>query len=195
MQTGVTGASKEIFVVDFDRTGVTGANKEIFVVDFDTLFTIGSEIFISLVLPLWQGHRIDAQCTHDYKIDSPSTEEVPHQDTPTVQPPPQKMILAALSKEPEFDQLLSERSNVMETSQSWRRCGSACAELHAQLGQVQLNLVKAQMLCDKVCRIFSSCDFSNCKLLFSHLLLHPEIPNIEMSKLSQSLPAHDAERG
>ena len=86
MQTGVTGASKEIFVVDFDRTGVTGANKEIFVVDFDTLFTIGSEIFIFRVLPLWQGHRIDAQCTHDYKIDSPSTEEVPHQETPIVQP-------------------------------------------------------------------------------------------------------------
>ena len=100
------------------QTSVTGANKEIFVVDFDTLFTIGSEIFISRVLPFWQGHRVDAQFTHDYKIDSFSTEEVPHQDTPIVQPPPQKRILAAPSKEPEFDQLLSERSNVMETSQN-----------------------------------------------------------------------------
>ena len=99
MQTGVTGASKEIFVVDFDRTSVTAANKEIFVVDFDTLFTIGSEIFISRVLPIWQGHRVDAQFTHDYKIDSFSTEEVPHQDTPSVQPPPQKRTVAALSKE------------------------------------------------------------------------------------------------
>ena len=78
------------------QTGVTGASNEIFVVDFDTLFTIGSEIFISRVLPFWQGHRVDAQFTHDYKIDSFSTEEVPHQDTPIVQPPPQKRTLAAL---------------------------------------------------------------------------------------------------
>ena len=76
------------------QTGVTGANREIFVVVFDTIFTIGSEIFISRVLPFWQGHRVDAQFTYDY-----STEEVVHQETPIVQPPPQKRTLAALSKE------------------------------------------------------------------------------------------------
>ena len=76
------------------QTGVTGANREIFVVYFNTIFTIGSEIFISRVLPFWQGHRVDAQFTYDY-----STEEVVHQETPIVQPPPQKRTLAALSKE------------------------------------------------------------------------------------------------
>ena len=52
------------------QTSVTGADREIFVVDFDTIFTIGSEIFISRVLPFWQGHRVDAQFAYDYKIDS-----------------------------------------------------------------------------------------------------------------------------
>ena len=81
------------------QTRVTGANREIFVVDFDTIFAIGTEILISRVLPFWQGHRVDAQFTHDYKIDSFSTEEVPHQDTPIVQPPHQKRTLAVLSEE------------------------------------------------------------------------------------------------
>ena len=52
------------------QTGVTCATKDIFVVDFDTLFTIGSEIFISRVLPFWQGHRVDAQFTMTNRLDS-----------------------------------------------------------------------------------------------------------------------------
>ena len=89
----------------------------------------------------------------------------------------------------------SERRNVAETPQSWRRYGSAGAELHAQPCQVRLYLVQAQMLRDKVCGIFCSCNFCNCKLLFSHLLLHPKIPDIEVSKFPEPLPAHDAKCG